>query len=129
VAAGVQLRQPQRGLVRLAAGRQEHRARQRRRQHRHQLARELGHVARQEAAEQVHDARRGVAHRVADRGMAVAERRAHLARGEVEYPAPVGGLEPAPFGALDQDVGELAGVADQLIGDRRGGGGGGDGHV
>ena len=47
--------------------------------------------------------------------MAVAERRAHLAGGEVEDPPPVLGLEPAALGALDEEVGELAGVADQVI--------------
>ena len=91
VAAGVELREPQRGLVGLAAGREEHRARERLRQHGHQLARELDDVGREEAAEEVHDALAGVAHRVEDRGVAVAERRAHLARGEVEDPPAVGG--------------------------------------
>jgi hypothetical protein len=84
-------------------------------QQRHQLARELGDVAREEAAEQVHGAPAGVAHRVQDRGVAVPECRAHLAGGEVEHPPPVLGLEPAALRALDEEVGELAGVADQVI--------------
>jgi hypothetical protein len=120
VAAGVQLGQPQRGLVGLAAGREEHRARERLGQHGHQLARELDDVPGEEAAEEVHDALAGVPHRVEDRGVPVAERRAHLAGGEVEDPAAVGGLEPAALRALDEQIGELAAVADQLVGADRG---------
>jgi hypothetical protein len=115
VAAGVELREAQRGLVRLAAGGEEHRAGERRGQQRHQLAGELGDVAREEAAEQVHGAPAGVAHRVEDGRVAVAERGAHLAGGEVEQLAPVLGGEPAALRALDEEVGEVPGVADQVI--------------
>ena len=135
VAAGVELREPQRGLVRLAAGGEEHRAGERLGQQRHQLARKLGDVAREEAAEQMHRAAAGVPHRVEDRRVAVAERGAHLAGGEVEHLASVLGGEPAALGALDEEVGELPGVADQVIATGAeavrgvGGGGGVGAHV
>jgi hypothetical protein len=115
VAAGVQLRQPQRGLVGLAAGGEEHGAGQRLGEDRHELARQLGHVTREEAAEQVHDAPAGVAHRLEDRRVTVAERRAHLPGGEVEDPPPVLGRQPAARRVLDEQVGELAAVADEVV--------------
>ena len=115
VPARVELGQPQRGLVGLAAGGEEHRPRERRRQHGHQLARQLGHVAREEAAEQVHGPVARLAHRGEQRRMPVAERGAHLARREVEDPAAVLGRQPAALRALHEEVRERAAVADQQV--------------
>ena len=81
-----------------------------------------------------HDPLAGIAHRREDRRVAVTERRAHLARREVEDPAAVSCLQPAARGGLDEQVGELAPVANQLVrpgGSRRRRGlrwGGGDAH-
>jgi hypothetical protein len=114
VAAGVQLGEAQRGLVGLAAGREEHRPRERLGQQRHELAGEVGDVAREEGAEEVHDPPARLAHRLGDRRVTVAERRAHLAGREVQDPPPVLGGEPAALGVLDEQVGEVAAVADEV---------------
>ena len=76
----------------------------------------------------------GLAHRLEDRRVAVAERRAHLPGGEVEDPPAVLGRQPAARRVLDEQVGELAAVADEVVaagagvvgglGARRGGQGG-----
>jgi hypothetical protein len=94
----------------------------------HELARQFGHVAREKAAEEVHDPPARRAHRIEDGLVPVAQRRAHLPGGEVEDPPPILGGQPAAGRALDEQVRELAAVADQVLASVGAGGVGGGGR-
>lgn len=55
-----------------------------------------------------------IAYRRDDLGVRMAEHRAHLARGEVQHPAPSGIVEKRTFGPNRYKVDELAAIFEQV---------------
>ncbi len=62
--------------------------------------------------------RHGVAHGRYDLGVGVPEDAAHLARGEVEHFAPVGAVYVGARSPLDDEVGKVAAVTENIVGHR-----------
>jgi hypothetical protein len=58
----------------------------------------------------------GIAHGRHDLGVGVPENAAHLARREVEHLAPVGAIHAGAFGPLDDEVGKLTAVTENMLG-------------
>ncbi len=111
--AGHQLGDPDRGLVGLAAGRQQHRLREIRHQGGQRFG-EVDHGGRYHRGEQVVQPADMVAHGGDDLRVAVAEDRAHLAGGEVENPAAVGVVQEGALGAHRDEGHEVPAVAHQV---------------
>ena len=116
VPAGDELGHPQRGLVRLGPGRQEHGLLQRRGQRLDEPPGEVEDRAAQHPAVEVVESADLLAHGRDDVRVRVAEDRAHLARGEVEQLAPVLGEHPAALGPVDDPgaEGRVTRVVDQM---------------
>ena len=102
VAAGDQLREPQRRFVGLRARREQLHLVQRVRQAFREAPREVDDRAREHAAEQMDQGAGGLTDGGRDRRVRVAEDRAHLPGGEVDQLAPVARVEQAALGPLDE---------------------------
>ncbi len=114
VAAGRELGHAQRRLVGFAAGVEQDHLLQLRRQQGCQLAAELDHLRRQQPAEQMDRPLAAAADRGDHGGMVVAERRAHLARREVEDPPAAVVVDIGPLRTLDEERRKVADVADHV---------------
>ena len=118
VAAARELGHADRRLVGLAAGVEEDHLLQLRRQQGGELAAELDHLGRQHPAEQMERALAAALDRSHHGRMVVAERRAHLARGEVEQPPSAVVVEVGALRPLDEEPRKVADIADHVTLDR-----------
>jgi len=109
--AGVHLGQLERDLVGLGAGVEEDDLLEPGRQERDQALGEREHGFREHPRVQMDDLVERLADRGGDPRVVVAERRADLARGEVQHALPVFRLDPRPLGPLDDEGRKAAGIA------------------
>ena len=119
MAAGRELGHPQRRLVGLAAGVEQDHLLQLGRQQRCELAAELHDLGCHHPAEQVDRALAAAPDRGDHGRVIVTERRAHLARGEVEDPPAGIVVDVGALGALDEERRKIADVTDHVALDRR----------